>query len=277
MGATADSCTGNLDISRSVTTRYDSAKALSRSRFGSFVLAAGLFALLTLGWLAQALAQTAAGSVTVLSGTASLQRAGSRYDVSVGLAVYIGDQITVNSGHLTITLADGSLLKAGATTVLSIDEQLLGPGGVGGSTTIGLFAGILRSIVKHTSNGTPPNFQVHTPNAILSVRGTKFDSAYSEGTVRSGFGQCARFTDIKVYEGRVGARNASLPSSPETTIRAGYETTIACDSLPLSPGPLGMTGIPFGDVNAFVGDAPGLGILPPPPPGFGAGGGFFKP
>jgi hypothetical protein len=245
-------------------TQCDSAKLLHRSSSDSRLVAAAAFlAFLTCGWITQALAQTAVGSITVLSGTASLQRAGNRYDIPVGMAVYVGDQITVNSGHLTITLADGSILKAGVTTALSIDEQLLGPGGASTSTKIGLFAGILRAIVKHSSNGNPPNFQVHTPNAILSVRGTKFDTAYSDGATRPGFSECTRFTDTKVYEGRVGARNASLPSSPETTIDAGYETTIACDSPPSSPGPLGTTGTSFGDVDSLLGDVLGSIMAPP--------------
>lgn len=234
-------------------------------RVKALAIAAAFFVLLTLGWIVQARAQTTAGSVTALSGSASLQRAGNHYDLSIGTLVYVGDQITVNSGHLTITLTDGSLLKAGSTSVLVLDEQLLGSGGAVASTKIGLLAGIMRSIVRHTSTGSPPNFEVHTPNAILSVRGTKFDSAYSEGVHRPGFGDCTRFTDVKTYEGRVGARNAAPTSSSETMVRAGYETTIPCDSPPLSPGPLGMTGIPFGNADVMVGDTSGLAIPPPPP------------
>ena len=250
------------------TSSCDTGKLLcqSTSAASRLVVAGAFFALLICGWTALAQAQSSAGSVTALSGTASLERAGNRLDVAVGTVVDIGDRITVNSGHLAITLTDGSVLKAGSTSVLVIDEQLLGPGGAVASTKIGLFAGIMRSIDRRTASGNPLNFQVYTPNAILSVRGTKFDTAYSSGTSRPGFGDCTRFTDIKTYEDRVGARNAALPSSAETLIDAGYETTIACDSPPLSPGPLGMTGIPFGDVDTFLGDAPGMAIPPPAPP-----------
>ena len=251
----------------SVITPCDSAKLSCGSTvLWKLVVAGTLFASLTCSWIGHAQAQSSAGSVTVLSGTASLQRGGNRIDVTVGTVVDVGDQMTVSSGHLTITLTDGSLLKAGSTSVLVIDEQLLGASGAAASTKIGLLAGLLRSIDRHTSSGSPPNFQVHTPNAILSVRGTKFDTAYSEGARRPGYGDCTRFTDIKAYEGIVGARNAALPSSEETTVNAGYETTIACDSPPMSPGPLGMTGIPFGDIDTFVGDAPGAAMAPPPAP-----------
>ena len=248
----------------SVTTQCEREKLSRRSAIGLSRLTAFLV-LLNCGWIALARAQGSAGSVTVLTGAASLQRGGNRLDAAVGTVVDVGDQITVSSGHLTITLADGSLLKAGSTSVLVIDEQLLGPGGAVTSTKIGLLAGILRSIDRHTSSGSPPNFQVYTPNGILSVRGTKFDTAYSDGAHRYGFGDCTRFTDVKTYEGRVGAQNAALPSSSETTVDAGYETTIPCDSPPLSPGPLGMTGIPSGDVSSLVGDTGGAGIAPPPP------------
>ncbi len=248
-----------------VTARGDGVKRLCRSSSDdwSLVAVAAFIALLACGWVAQAQAQSSAGSVTVLEGTASLQRGGNRLDVVVGTVVDIGDTITVESGHLTIVLNDGSVLKAGTSSVLKVDEQLLGPAGAVASTKVSLYAGILRSIVRHTSSGDLPNFKVNTPNAIISVRGTKFDTAYSEGAQRRGFGDCTRFTDIKGYEGRVGARNAALPSSDETAIDGGYETTIACDSPPLQPGPLGMTGIPFGNVDTFVGDVPGAATAPP--------------
>jgi FecR protein len=248
-----------------VTTRSNTMKLRSRriSRGAKILAIAGCVAFLACSWIAQA--QTAAGSVTAISGAASLQRAGNRIDVAMGTVVDIGDQITVTSGHLAITLNGGSVLKAGSASVLTIDEQLLGPDGAATSTKIGLLAGVLRSIVRHTSSGSPPNFQVHTPNAILSVRGTKFDTAYSDGARRYGSGECTHFTDIKTYEGSVGAQNAALPSSSETMIDAGYETTIPCDSPPESPGPLGMTGIPSGDVSSLVGDTGGVGIAPPPP------------
>jgi len=254
-----------------MTMPSDGAKLSWRLRSGlsSLVVAAASFALLTFGSIAQALVQTPVGSVTVLTGTASLQRAGNTYGLPVGTPVYMGDQITVNSGHLSITLTDGSILKAGATTVLNIDDQLLGPSGASASTKIELFAGILRSIVIHTSGGSPPNFQVYTPNAILSVRGTKFDTSYSDGGSRTGFSDCVQFTDIKAYEGHVGVRNPADPSSPETMIDAGYETTVACDLPPLSPAPLGATATSFGDVDTLLGDVLGSEIAPP----FGTPGG----
>lgn len=209
-------------------------------------------------------AEMIAGTVIRLDPSASVQRAGNLLDVAVGMSVDTGDRIIVNSGgKIRIALSGGSIINGGSMSVFVLDEELLGPGGAAASTKIGLFAGILRSIVKGTSSGAPPNFQVHTPNAIISVRGTKFDTAYSEGVRRFGFGDCTRFTDIRSYEGRVGARNAALPSSEETTIGAGYETTIACDSPPLSPGPLGMTGMPFSDVGTFVGEIPGAEVAPP--------------
>jgi hypothetical protein len=250
-----------------VTTPVDSAKLPDRSSHGpsSLAVAAAFFAILICGWIARVQAQISAGSVTEFAGTASLQRAGNNVVVGLGTVVDVGDQITVSSGHLTIVLTDGSVLKAGSTSVLVIDEQLLGPRGAVASTKI-LLAGIMRAIVVRTSSGNPPNFQVHTPNAILSVRGTEFDTAYSDGASRSGFGECTRFTDVKAYEGLVGARNAALPSSTEITIGAGYETTIACDAPPLPPEPLGMTGIPFGAEGGFVGDVPGSPTAPPAPP-----------
>ena len=73
-------------------------------------------------------AQVAAGNVTSLIGTASIQRAGSSIDVPVGMPVQVPDQVVVSEGgKVTITLSDGSLLEVGSSSTIVIDEELLGP------------------------------------------------------------------------------------------------------------------------------------------------------
>src|SRR6516164_1692258 len=155
-------------------------------------------------------AQVAAGNVTSLVGSASIQRAGSSIDVTVGMPVQVADQVVVSTGgKVTITLSDGSILEVGSSSTIVIDEELLGPGGARASTRVHLLAGILRSVARHTSSGTLPNFEVHTPNAILAARGTTFDTQYTGGTRRFGYGATTQFTYERTLKGTVGARNAA--------------------------------------------------------------------
>src|SRR5262245_26343487 len=171
-------------------------------------------------------AQVAAGNVTSLIGSAGVQRAGSSINVTVGMPVQVADQVVVSTGgKVTITLSDGSILEVGSSSTIVIDEELLGPGGARESTRVHLLAGILRSVARHTSAGALPNFEVHTPNAILAARGTPFDTQYTGGTRRFGYGATTQFTDERTLKGTVGARNVA--GGEEVSVPAGYETTIA--------------------------------------------------
>ena len=253
---------------------YGTMKARARWSCTEFAAITAVIAMLICGWPRLAAAQNAAGSVTALSGSASLQRAGSMSDVTVGMMVQTGDQIAVKEGgQVTITLNDSSILNAGSASTLIIDEQLLDAGGGRSSTKVRLLAGILRSVARHSVRGTLPNFEVHTPNAILAVRGTTFDTSYSQGQQRFGFGSCTEFTDEQTYKGTVGVKNAATPNGLEVSVPSGYETTVVCDAPPLDPGPLGMTGIPSGggvltatEPGAEMGAPPPVGAAPAPPP-----------
>jgi FecR protein len=206
-------------------------------------------------------AQVAAGHVTSLIGNASIQRAGSSLVVSVGMTVQVADQVVVSDGgKVTITLSDGSLLEVGSSSTIVIDEELLGPGGARASTRVHLLTGILRSVAKHTSGSTLPNFEVRTPNAILAARGTTFDTQYTSGTRRSGYGTATQFTDERTLIGTVAARNAI--GGQEVSVPAGYEITIAGDAAPTSPGPINSTGIPWKGGERFTATepAPGMGV-----------------
>ncbi len=191
---------------------------------------------------AHASAQTVAGSVTELTGTAYLQRGTARSGVTLNMLVQTGDRLNTDSNSfLTITLTDASKLQMGESSVLVIDEHVLGAGGGRARTQVSLFTGFVRSFVNLTAGGSP-NFEVHTPNAVAAARGTDFATGYEEGSTRPGLTGCNRFTDVAVYDGVVGLSQPGVPNAPEVSITAGYETSVPCGLSPLSPGPLGFTG-----------------------------------
>ena len=146
--------------------------------------------------------------------------------------------VTGPGGHAVITLTDGSQLELGESSNLVIDNHALAPAGGRAGTQVSLFGGVLHSVVNAT--GGPPNFEVHTPNAVAAVRGTRFDTIYNEGDSRPTFGDCRKFTDVVVYEGVVSVRNPGAATGEE--IPAGYEVSVPCNLTPMLPGPIGMTG-----------------------------------
>ena len=231
--------------------------ALLSSRLCLFL---GIVALIFVGLgqsVGPACAQDAAGSVTSVVGTASIKRAGKSIDVTVGMPVQVADQVVVSvGGKVTVTLSDGSVLEIGPSSTLVIDEQLLGQNGARASTRVHLLAGILRSVAKHGSGGSLPNFEVHTPNAIMAVRGTTFDTQYTRGAQRSGYGAATEFTDERTLVGTVGVRNAA--GGEEVSVPAGFQTTVAGDLTPTSPQSITLQGIPWIGIEAFT-------ITEPPP------------
>ncbi|HLX38069.1 MAG TPA: FecR family protein, partial [Candidatus Binataceae bacterium] len=160
-------------------------------------------------------------------------------------------------------LTDGSQIEVGEASNMTIDNHVLAPAGGRAETKVSLFGGVLRSVVSAT--GGAPNFEVHTPNAVAAVRGTRWDTAYTEGEARPTYGDCHKFSDVVVYEGVVELRNTNAPSG--INIPAGYEATVPCDVQSTLPGPIGMTGARgFATAASAVGSNPSpvVGGVPPP-------------
>ena len=233
-----------------------------------------------------ALAQTAAGSFQSVNGQVQIQRTGgATIGAATGVGLNVGDRIVTGaSGHAVIILNDQSRLELGPASSITLDQFALG----GGPTRVSLFSGVMRSLVNAASGGATANYQVHTPNAVAAVRGTKFDTAYSENVIRPGYKGCDKYTDVSVYQGTVNLAQAGTPNTGQD-VHAGYEATVPCDQPPTDSGPLSMTGAvslesAVAGGASFAGAAPGSSAAPVPAcpvcvnvttvvgPGFGGGG-----
>ena len=237
-----------------------------RVRFRAGVAAGLLFVSALLVGSRTALAQTAAGSFQSVSGQVQIQRAGgATIGAATGVGVNVGDRIITGvSGHAVLILNDQSRLEVGPGTSITLDQFTVG----GGPTRVSLFSGVMRSLVNAGSGGAAANYQVHTPNAVAAVRGTKFDTAYSENVIRPGYQGCEKYTDVSVYQGTVNLAQIGSPNTGED-VRAGYEATVPCDKPPTESGPLSMTGaVSLESANAggasFAGAAPGSSAAPVP-------------
>jgi ferric-dicitrate binding protein FerR (iron transport regulator) len=181
-------------------------------------------------------AQVRAGTIKRLRGAGEVQRNARSIAASLGMPILIGDKLqTSRQSSLTIELTDGSQLMLSDVSSMVIDHSMTNPS----DSTIDLFKGKLRSLVNMIA-GKRPAFEVHTPNAVASVRGTDFEAEYIEGRPCPGFPQCLRYTDVGVYRGTVEVRNPTSPRKVSVQVAAGYETTVPCELPPARPGPLGM-------------------------------------
>jgi FecR protein len=177
----------------------------------------------------------AVGTVQTYAGDVKLERAANPVAVVTGLSVLKGDRFTTGpNGRVVILLNDQSTLDLYESGVLVVTDQTTGPSGA--STRVGLLSGILRSIVHVTAGGPPPNFAVHTPNAIAAARGTDYDTGYHKNTQRRGYPDCNEFTDVYTRSGKVQVTSDGSPGKP-VELKENQSTTVACAGFPLPVNP----------------------------------------
>jgi hypothetical protein len=207
-------------------------------------------------------AETVVGSVTEVSGKATVQRASSMLDATVNMPIQLHDRLTTGlDGHLLVTLSDPpkTKIRLAQRSVVDIDEMTLGTNGAPSSAAVTLVGGSVRSFVSSTF-GHVFNYQTKTSNSISAVRGTDFEVDFSQGRARPGFSGCGIYTDIQVFSGLVEVANITQPTN-KVEVSGGFHTTVPCFAAPLPAGPLGLAARP-GAAGALTGSPPP--ICPPP-------------
>lgn len=136
--------------------------------------------------------QSMPGEVVAVSGAAHMVVAGQSQPLAVSTAWAPGSEIhTAADGHVTVKLADGSLLKISSASVVRLErtQRYERPGFF--ATALQVIKGRVEAAVAHLTGGEP-RFQIKTPQATLGVRGTDFrvvalpDTQTSLGEVLTG-------------------------------------------------------------------------------------------
>jgi hypothetical protein len=206
-------------------------------------------------------AEIVAGTITALNGSSTITRGPRTFPASYSAPIDVADQVaTSSSGRLTITLIDNSQLELTESSSLLISENLVNPNGTRARTTVTLLGGLVRSLVR-VAAGSAPNYEVHTPNAVASARGTTYDTYYTNNTSRPGFKSCREFTDVLDYDGIVAVRSLANPTSPAVQLHSGQKTTIPCGLVALPATSLAAitTGASAGGLSAATLAATSLG------------------
>ncbi|MDO8734987.1 MAG: FecR family protein [Elusimicrobiota bacterium] len=131
----------------------------------------------------------------------------------VGAFLYEGDTVkTLKNSQAAITLTNGVVMKLNQNTEFSFDvtssiEKV--------GSQIKMKAGQIWSSVRPKTK-----FEIHTPVAIVAVRGTEFDTEFSGGRLK-----------LKVYKGTVNLKN----KFGNKDVKEGKESSAGEDSPPDEP------------------------------------------
>ena len=211
-------------------------------------------------------AQSTVGTITQITGTATIQRNGATIAAVPNMPVMLHDKIATGANaSLTIGLVDNSSLQLGDSSTITIDDSVL-VNGVGAPSKVGLLGGDLHTVILGAMRGSSTTFQVNTPNAIGAVRGTDWTEHYDEDEHNEAKG-CRQTTKVDVDDGTVQVCNTANP--PECKdIHKGEHTWVRCGAFWEGGVLSGAGGV--GGVALGVGLAAGIGV------GIAAGTGAFN-
>ena len=136
-----------------------------------------LIAILCLGTTVRA--DEPVGHVAAIEGGAEALHSGTTAwaPLAAGDGILLGDRLrTLADGRMKLLLRDDSVLTLGASSELTIDEQVVGTQAP--ASRFGLAVGTLRAVVTERYGTPGARFEVETPTAIAGVRGTGFIASY---------------------------------------------------------------------------------------------------
>jgi hypothetical protein len=197
----------------------------TRLYVGTLVLAAGILLPTT-----RAVAQTV-GFVAALEGTVEIRSAGvaSWEAALLDRDVALGDVVrTGPDGGAKILLADDTILTVGDDTELEIDSYVVGPAATSDPSVLRLLKGKARTVVGERFGGTT-RIEVHTPTAVIGVKGTAFDTYVLADAMRGMWTLCCN------VQGSIFVKHLTQPGSvaPGTGFCAElYPDTAPGDEIP---------------------------------------------
>lgn len=168
--------------------------------------------------------QTAA-VLTVISGDVQTRFGGSGFATATdGAVLYVGSTVRTSSdARAVITLFEGSTIELEPASDITIEEATTRSS----STIVQLVQSVGRSwhVVTHLTTADS-RYEVRTPAATASVRGTAFEVAVDDGL-------SGPSTTVTTTEGRVATADAA--GSSEVLVTADQITTVRANTAPEPP------------------------------------------
>ena len=119
------------------------------------------------------------GSVTDLTGTATIKRGKETIAVAKGTAIEMNDKVETKNGKLTIVFKDETNVKVSEHSSLVIDDFVYDPKSGKGSLALKAAGGAVRYASGALAKD-PKQVKINTPTAAIAVRGTDFVMAVNE-------------------------------------------------------------------------------------------------
>ncbi len=132
--------------------------------------------------------RTVPATITAMTGQASRTALGHlALPVRVGDLFQLREELRTGSdGYVTVTLADGSVIRIRPSSVVRLERTQHYEAAGFFKTKLNLLQGRIDSLVKH-STVSPPSLEIQTPQTIMGVRGTQFRTIASlNGQATSG-------------------------------------------------------------------------------------------
>lgn len=185
-----------------------------------WILLCGLFSAAQEPQTAPITAPFAGATISDFAGKLSIQLPGHGLSTPARGLVLPAETLisTENSGRMLLRLSDGSdlLVRSNTRLILKTPEP-------GAWRYLQLLVGRVRAEIQKRLGGAP-GFQIGTPSAVISVRGTVFDVEVN----RTGI------TEVDVHEGVVQLDSAK-GLGESVLIRAGYSSRVSFESGPETP------------------------------------------
>lgn len=166
-----------------------------------------------------------AAILTVISGDVLTRFAGSDFaSATDGAVLYVGSAVRTSAdARAVITLFEGSTVELEPASDITIEAATMS----GGSTIVQLAQSLGRSwhVVTHLTTADS-RYEVRTPAATASVRGTAFEVAVDDGLM-------GPTTTVTTTEGRVATADAA--ATTEVLVAADQTTTVRANAHPEPP------------------------------------------
>ncbi|MFH0948339.1 MAG: FecR family protein [Elusimicrobiota bacterium] len=172
-------------------------------------------------------AQTFSGELGEVKGTVKILTEGESVWVPVveEMPVQLKDRLkAAENSSCNLELDDGSIIFIGENTEASV--EMLELTSEKHNSKISLWFG---KIIANISKLKDTKMEVHSPTAIVAVRGTEFAVDTSTTDEK---------TDVGVFDGEVSVKNAEESIGEEVTVKPDEETTVPKGIRPSSPSRL---------------------------------------
>ena len=117
---------------------------------------------------------SAAGRIKLVSGTASIVRAGTQVPAKVGEVVFEADALrTGTDGRLGVTLKDETRISLAPNSEVRVDRFVYAPSEGRLAFTLKILRGLTAYVSGRIARLAPDAVRLETPTAVIGVRGTR--------------------------------------------------------------------------------------------------------